>query len=48
MGVRLLLDVVGGLKASADNPLDCHDKTESVALIILFTLKYLIIGLNIK
>ena len=41
VGARLLLDVVGGLMASSDNPLDFHSEISSVLPI---SLKYLYIG----
>ena len=43
-GLRILLDVVGGLILSSDNPLDFHDKI--ILGLSLAVLKYLCIGWN--
>ena len=44
-GLRLLLDVTGGLLVLPDSPLDSHDKTYNVLALCL---KYLFIGWNTK
>ena len=48
LGLRLLLDVVGGLLLSLDIPLDCHDNTRSIIPTTAFNLKYFPIGKNAK
>ena len=48
LGLRLFLEVVGGLILSLDIPLDCHDNTRSITPTIVFNLKYLLIGRNTK
>ena len=44
-GERLLLDAVGGLILSSDNPLDFHDETY---IVLAINLIYLCIDWNIK
>ena len=48
LGLRLLLDVAGGLILSLDIPLDCHDKTRSITLTTEFNLKCFLFGKNTK